>query len=227
MKIHISFLCRIVTTLIIVFLLTISLFSSFGTRLKNHYLDIASLQADKVSSLVCLNSISSLIKDKYSQVQFINNDKDVIFNTNELNTLLKDSVNLVYQEIKNVENGNSNIFISEYGNGIIYEIPFNLFSDNVLYSSFGPRIPVKFSIIGDVKGDINFEINEFGINNALININLLIEISSRVTVPLTSEIVKTKTLIPVYTKIFTGDIPNILYPSIQNVSSVYSTELKI
>ena len=224
MKIHISFLCRIVTTLLLVSILTINFFSFFGNRLKSHYLSVASLQADKVASLISLNSVSSLMKNNYSQVSFIIDTNDLVFDTNKLNDLLKDSVNLVYQEIKKVEEGTSSYFEWKYGKGIIYEIPFHLFSDNVLYSGFGSKIPVKFSVIGDIKGKISSEIEEFGLNNALINLNLVLDISSRVNVPLSSEIVLTKVSIPLYSKIFTGEIPNILPLP---VNEYYSSEVKL
>ena len=224
MKIHISFLCRIVTTLLLVSILTINFFSFFGNRLKCHYLSVASLQADKVASLISLNSVSSLMKNNYSQVSFIIDTNDLVFDTNKLNDLLKDSVNLVYQEIKKVEEGTSSYFEGKYGKGIIYEIPFHLFSDNVLYSGFGSKIPVKFSVIGDIKGKISSEIEEFGLNNALINLNLVLDISSRVNVPLSSEIVLTKVSIPLYSKIFTGEIPNILPLP---VNEYYSSEVKL
>lgn len=227
MKIRISFLCRSVSTLILVSGLTITFFSAFGNKLKSHYLAIASLQADKVASLVCFNSISSLIDEKYSQVEFISQDKEILFNTGQMNNFMKDSVNLIYQEIKNVEKGESNYFVSEYGNGIIYEIPFHLFSDNVLYSSFGAKIPVKFSIVSDVKGKMVYQVEEFGINNALININLQISFSSRVTVPLTSELVTTDLEIPIYSKIYNGEIPHYFYPGLESVQEVYSTEIQL
>ena len=224
MKIHISFLCRIVTTLLLVSILTINFFSFFGNRLNSHYLSVASLQADKVASLISLNSVSSLMKNNYNQVSFIIDTNDLVFDTNKLNDLLKDSVNLVYQEIKKVEEGTSSYFEGKYGKGIIYEIPFHLFSDNVLYSGFGSKIPVKFSVIGDIKGKISSEIEEFGLNNALINLNLALDISSRVNVPLSSEIVLTKVSIPLYSKIFTGEIPNILHLP---VNEYYSSEVKL
>ena len=99
-----------------------------------------------------------------------------------------------------------------------------MFSDNVLYSGFGSKIPVKFSVIGDIKGKISSEIEEFGLNNALINLNLVLDISSRVNVPLSSEIVLTKVSIPLYSKIFTGEIPNILPLP---VNEYYSSEVKL
>lgn len=220
MKIHISFLCRIVTTLIIVTCSTISLFCLFGNRLKNHYLNIASLQSNKIASLICLNSVSILQEEKYSNVEFINNDE---FKTNEINLFIKDSVNKIHQEIKKVENGESSFLENKYGKGIIYEIPFNLFSDNVLFSSFGPKIPVKYSLISDIKGQLVSHVEEFGINNALISLNVEIDYSSRITVPLSSDIVLTKIEIPIYTKIFTGEIPSI-YPFLKEVSQYYSEE---
>lgn len=120
MKVHISFLCRIVTTLIIVICSTISLFCLFGNRLKNHYLNVASLQSNKIASLICLNSVSTLQEEKYSQVEFINNDE---FNTNELNLFIKDSVIKYIKKYEKLKMETSYLE-NKYGKRYIYEIPF-------------------------------------------------------------------------------------------------------
>lgn len=227
MKPHISFLCRIVTTSILISVCTGTMIGFFGNRLKSHYMAVADTQADKVASLVTLNTVASLLKDSYSQVPFLYDDDDVLFNTGQLNALLRDSVNEVYREIRKIEEGTSDIFEGKYGKGIIYEIPFHLFSDNVLFSTFGPKIPVRFSLLGDVKGQILSTVEEFGINNALITLNLVMDVSSRVSVPMTSSLIKTQISVPVYSRLFTGKIPTVFYGPIQGVDSIYSSEVAI
>lgn len=219
---HISFLFRTTFTLIVVLFTTAYFVFFSGKNLKNHYLAIAENQADKISSIVVLNSVSSLIKESYSQVSFLIDDEDIVFNTGELNALLKDAVNLSYKSLKEVENGTSELLQNEYGKGIIYEIPFNLFFDNVILATFGPKIPVRFNVIGDIKGSLSSEINNFGINNALINIILDISISSRISIPLTSKIVTNNIKMPVFSKVFTGEVPSLLYGNIEGVNAYYS-----
>ena len=130
-KIHISFLFRFVFTFFLVFILVISFIRIFSNKLNNHYLGVAELQSEKVASIITLNTVSRLLQDKYSEVSFIIDNEDV-FNVREINNLLKDSVNVIYDELKKVEDGTSNFFESKYGKGIIYEVPFYLFSGSVI-----------------------------------------------------------------------------------------------
>ena len=224
---HISFLFRITTTLIMVIFITSFMVSSASKRLSNHYLAIASTQADKVASLITLNSVSSLIKETYSQVSFIYKEDNLVFNSGELNYFLKDSIDSIYQEIRKVEEGTSDLFTTKMGKGIIYEVPFNLAFDNVLLSSFGPKIPVRYALVGDVKGEILSEIEEFGLNNAVINIVLETTISSRVSIPLISKLVTSKIKTIIYSEVFKGEVPSLMYGSIQGVNEYYSSEVRI
>ena len=97
-KIHISFLFRFVFTFFLVFILVISFIRIFSNKLNNHYLGVAELQSEKVASIITLNTVSRLLQDKYSEVSFIIDNEDV-FNVREINNLLKDSVNVIYDEL--------------------------------------------------------------------------------------------------------------------------------
>ena len=198
----------------------------FSSKLYNHYLGVAELQNEKVASLITLNTVSQLLEDKYSEVSFIMDQEDA-FNVREINNLLKDSVNVIYNELKKVEEGTSTIFECKYGKGIIYEIPFYLFSDSVILAAIGPKIPVKFSLISDVSVSVNSQIEEFGLNNALININVKVDFVSRVYVPLQSKLVETSISTPLYSKIIEGDVPSIYPGLINGVDKVYSSEVQI
>lgn len=213
--------------MILIAVTTACMMVSFSNRLKEQYLAIGEAQAGKVASLVTVNAVSSLLKESYSQVSFIDRGDELVFNTGDLNALLRDSVNAVYGELKKVEAGTSDLFESDYGTGIIYEVPFHAFSQSVLLSSFGPRIPVKYSVVGDVQGQMASEVESFGINNALIHIVLKITVSSRIAVPLISKLVSSEVQLPVYSKIFTGEVPSWIGTSIQGVDEQYSTEIAL
>ena len=225
-KIHISFLFRFVFTFFLVFILVISFIRIFSNKLNNHYLGVAELQSEKVASIITLNTVSRLLQDKYSEVSFIIDNEDV-FNVREINNLLKDSVNVIYDELKKVEDGTSNFFESKYGKGIIYEVPFYLFSDSVILASIGPKIPVKFSLVSDVCVNVNSQIEEFGLNNALVSINVKVDFVSRVYVPLQSKIVETSILVPLYSKIIEGNVPSFYPGLIEGVDIIYASEVKI
>lgn len=224
---HISFLFRIVTTLITVIAITSVMTSYAGRKLSDYFLSIGETQTNKVTYLVTLNSVSNLIKESYSQVDFIIDESDVVFNSGELNMLLKDSVNLIYHEMKNVEYGKCRYLDNQYGNGIIYEMPLNMIFGNSLLNNFGPRLPVKYSLIGDIKGEIASEVEEFGINNAIVNIVLEITILSRVSIPLISNMITSKIKIPVFSKMHVGKIPNVFYGPIEGVNAFYSQEVEV
>lgn len=207
--------------------MVVCMINLFGKRLKEYYLGVGEVQVERINSLVTMNTISTILKESYSQVSFIIEDNNLSFNTGELNLILKDSVNRIYEELKKIESGESMIYKNEYGKGIIYEIPFHMFSNNVLVSSYGPKIPIKYQVIGDVKGEIISQIESFGINNAVVNLLLSITISSRIAVPLQSKIISSKINLPIYSRIFEGEVPHWGYSNIESVDEQYSEGIKI
>lgn len=206
--------------------MVISFVRIFSDKLYKHYLGIAELQSNKVASLITLNTVSTLLAEKYSEVSFILDD-DELFNVREINNLLADSVNTIYSELKKVEEGTSSLFENKYGKGIIYEVPFYLFSNSVILASIGPKIPIRFSLISDVNVNVGSSIEEFGLNNALVSINVKVNFISRIYVPLQSKIIDTTISVPLYSKIIEGDVPSFYPGLIDGVNKIYSSEVKI
>ena len=75
--------------------------------------------------------------------------------------------------------------------------------------------------------NVNSQIEEFGLNNALVSINVKVDFVSRVYVPLQSKIVETSILVPLYSKIIEGNVPSFYPGLIEGVDKIYSSEVKI
>lgn len=69
-------------------------------------------------------------------------------------------------------------------------------------------MPVRFSVIGDPHTDVEKNIKPYGINNALIDISVLIEVKVRVIIPFASETIVVKNSVPVSIQAVQGDVPD-------------------
>ena len=67
--------------------------------------------------------------------------------------------------------------------GIIYEIPMGLVSSNVFLSNLGPKVPLKLFLVGDVTSNITSKVTEYGINNALLEIGVNVEVTTKINLP--------------------------------------------
>ena len=100
------------------------------------------------------------------------------------------------------------------------EIPSGLVLGNSLFSNIGPKIPVKISMIGDLESNISTNINKYGINNAIINVNVEITAFERVILPMYTKETVVKSKIPISIKIIQGAITNYYISGIDNNSKL-------
>ncbi|GAB2544175.1 sporulation protein YunB [Gracilibacillus alcaliphilus] len=92
--------------------------------------------------------------------------------------------------------------------GLLIEIPVGQALGIPLLANLGPRIPVNIEVLGSVGTETTSEIVQTGINGALIQVNVFVEVEMRVVIPFASKPVKLEQHIPV-TKVFhPGDVPN-------------------
>ena len=99
---------------------------------------------------------------------------------------------------------------AEYSRGIIYEVPLGSAFNNVFVANVGINVPIRYKLIGDIRGNYVSEVKEYGINNALIEICLEMVYKSRVSVPLSGEEVEEVVKIPLVIKLVQCEIPDYL-----------------
>ena len=210
---------RKIKLLIVFFLLFIFLFYIISRNLSDFYLEYST----KKAQIIMINSINNAVLDnnldimKKAQIYKINKNKEgeiisLDYNTYLVNKFLKEISTNVETTLKKEEEQNKNIYFS---------IPIGSVTKNPLFNDKGPKIPVKMEIIGSVISNIKTNIKEYGINNALIEMTVNIEVEEKIMLPITSNNIKITTEIPISYNIITGKIPNYYGGEILKNSSVY------
>ncbi|MFA9559873.1 sporulation protein YunB [Evansella sp. AB-rgal1] len=92
-------------------------------------------------------------------------------------------------------------------NGIVHTIPLGQATNNSLLAHLGPRVPVRFSSIGDVKADLKTEVIETGINNTYLQVSVEIEVDVQVIIPFATDTEVVKTSIVVANIFHAGEVP--------------------
>ena len=105
---------------------------------------------------------------------------------------------------------------------MVYEIPLSRFTNNIFIGNIGPKIPVKFNIVGDAHSNIKTNVKEYGINNALVEIIVNISVTERVIMPFISKKVDISVDVPISIKLVKGEIPIYYGAAISRNSSILS-----
>ena len=93
-------------------------------------------------------------------------------------------------------------------NGIIYEVPISRAFNNLLIGNLGIDIPFKYKLVGQIKGEIVSNVKEYGINNALIEIGILLKYGMQVMIPMSSQLEENEIFVPLIAKLVQGEVPN-------------------
>jgi sporulation protein YunB len=116
------------------------------------------------------------------------------------------------------------------GDGIVWYVPLGQATNVALLGNLGPKIPVRFHAIGEVKPDVKITTDQVGINNIHYGVSVDIEVSVQIITPFATKITKLKQSIPVGDSYIQGDVPQFynngggLMPSIQLPESQSKTK---
>lgn len=181
----------------------------------------ANVQTKKVGIEVLRNTGIKEVNAKFKDVEFFNttynsnNEIETIdFNTGMINEALIEIAKNVRKRLKEVEKGEnlpeemySGVMDKSLKNGIIYEIPSGVIFGNAFLSNVGPKIPVKIKYSGNVGLDVKTKVKPYGLNSALIEVYVYIEVTQRTILPFQSKDIKLTSEIPVVMKVIKGNIP--------------------
>lgn len=217
-KISILFIVIILLIMSIIMLL-----SFLNYKISPLLLDFAESKTRNMANLVIVKAVNKQLSNEIDNLFFINKNKDdeiqtIDFNPSIVNKVLSTASSAVYQGLKAIEEGNIeelellNDVIDQYDKnklrkGIIFEVPMGVVIGNAFLANLGPRIPVKLSLLGSVTSNINTKISQYGINNALVEVSVKIEVIERVNLPLSSRNITVVADIPIALKIIQGKIP--------------------
>ena len=175
------------TILIVSMVVCLILFIYYlNERLMPTYLQYAEVQTTKIASYV----VSKAINSRTSNVLDVNDIIEDIppgtsemmttkFNTEIINRVRAETLELVKMYLEQAEQGelshlpeldNVEYYINRIqdGDGIVFFVPLGQAANIPLLGNLGPKIPIRFHVIGNVHSNVTSSIQEFGINSAYV-----------------------------------------------------------
>ena len=199
------------------------------------------IEAERIVSNIVTSSINELVsnnfakdmldivKDKNAEIKYIS------YNTKEVNKLLNLINKDIHKKLMAFEEGKTtDLYISsnlkrgsfkKIKKGVVYEVPFGSIRNSVLFGNIGPNIPIRMSFIGQISSNFRTKINNYGINNLVVEAYISTEIFEQSTMPISSKQQKIKVEIPISVEIIQGNIP-LYYGDIDNLSNNQTLPLK-
>lgn len=197
-----------------------------GQRVYPTLVDYAEVKTKQIASTVINETINNDITSTFRDTNLFeitkNGDGEIQtldFNSFAVNNVLKEVNSLVKAQLQSLEEGNvsqkltsTNIFndlpLTKLKKGIVCEIPLGIVTGNTLLSNLGPRFPVRLSFSGNVLSNINTKVNSYGINTVMVEVNIHVEVTEQMILPLMSKEVPIELDIPLVIKMVQGKVPD-------------------
>lgn len=184
-------------------------------------INYANVQTKRIGIEILRNAgtkeVNELLKDKNLFRIAKNNNgeiESIDFDTGIINESLLVVAKNVRKRLKEVEKGENlpeevyiDVLDKDLKKGIIYEVPIGVVFGNSFLANVGPRIPVKIKYSGNVGLDVKTRVSQYGINSALIEVYIYVEVTQRTILPFSSKDIKLTSEIPVIMKVVKGSTP--------------------
>ncbi|MCM3711607.1 sporulation protein YunB [Sporosarcina luteola] len=209
-------------------LVTIALFLYFvNSKLTPIYLSYAEVETERIAAHVITQAIKSRSTEIYDVNDIIENvpsgSPGMVTNTMNAEIINKTRAeihSLIEAYLKMAESGNLEMLplsedieydpeAMEKGGGVVFFVPMGQATGLPLIGNFGPKIPIRFHVIGEAQTTVETGITEFGINNAMIEVNILVTVNVQIIVPLATQRSVVEQRIPVAIGLIQSPIPQI------------------
>jgi sporulation protein YunB len=185
---------------------------------------VAQRKTEEIASLAINEAILNKVFDSTDMKDILISKEDkegnIVFagvNQKVVNSVQNQAAIVVQEFLKEIEEGHIPDSIEpeklglakNYTNqpGVIMEIPLGQATNNSLLANLGPKIPIKFTIVGDVNTDIEEKIETVGINNTWISINIIVTVKAKVVIPFATETATVTRPIQIMGQFIPGEVP--------------------
>lgn len=236
---HTRMMVFILTIVFIVLVAVLSL-NIIGSKVSDKIIIFTEAEISKISKLIVNKAVSEAVieemdinklfiiqKNSDNDIQLIDFDPEIV---NRILSAISDSIVEYFEEL---EKGNSSIVdiknnlitntdISSEKEGVIFEIPMGVISNNPLLSNLGPKIPIRISFNGELESSLKTDVENYGINNAIITVSVNIKVSEQILMPVRSKQITISNDIPIAIKIIQGRIPNYYLNGLSENSNLFT-----
>ena len=157
--------------------------------------------------------------EEYVQIERTNGKiEHISYRTNTINEITRNVTRMVQDTLKNIDSGEiDDYFLSNrvksgkfqlIQNGILCEVSLGSIRNSILFSNIGPTIPIRLFFLGQANTEIKIDTREYGVNNVMIEVTLVIKVQEVVSMPISS--LKKEIVIkePLSVEIIQGDLPH-------------------
>ena len=88
------------------------------------------------------------------------------------------------------------------------DISFSSLRNSTLFANIGPSIPIKLVFLGQVSTEIQTDIKDYGINNMMVSLYLVVLVKEQISMPISSMKKNVSVKVPISIDIVRGDIPS-------------------
>ena len=204
--------------LVLIFLFVISLIIAFnyiGKSLSYKVEEYSMVEAKKIISNLINKSIEDDFVSELKNNLFVKNKNSTDFDSYKINQLIILINKNLKENLYKLETGKIELEVitllkdkSKIKNGVVYEIPTGIIFNNALLSNIGPKIPVKLHMLGDANVQIDTRIKDYGINNAIIELYVKVNVSEQMILPFSTRKVEVEEFFPIAIKLIEGSIPD-------------------
>ncbi len=200
-------------------------FNYYNKKISPKILNIASTKIEEITNLYIKNNIVPEYVDLDKLINLNKNKKDEILyidiNTTYANEIMVNVVKKIQQNIFEFNINDS--IIKKHQNNTYIKVPLLLADDGVLINNLGPKIPIKINFYEHAFGNIEVELEDYGINNAILKIFLEVTLEQKIYIPYKEEKLNKTFRLLIGSKVITGTVPSIYGGTLNKISDNLST----
>jgi len=229
-------LLLIITILIIISIIFV--FKIINLKVTPILTNYAEIEMRKLATIVIGDAVTTeLSKELDTESLFIinkNNDSNIEtidFNTVIVNKVLIAATTSIQINLKYLESGQIDKLtigkdaLSSYDEeslreGIVYSVPMGAVFNNSFLANLGPKIPIRFNLVGEIKANLKSTITDYGINSALIETVMHLTLNINVILPIAAKEISIESNVPISMKIISGEVPKYYLNGYNQTSSI-------
>lgn len=220
----------------LIFFFTYILFNLYSKITSDKLLDVAFIKLNEFMEGFLSNNINfDLLKDDVMKdIIVINKNKDgeILYVSYDMDQAYY-ALDVVTQEletaISDLEFGNKSVKsrnIISGGKGIALKMPFFTGSFSMFLSNLGPSVYVPVNFVGSILTNIKTKITDYGINNALVEIYVTVELKTDLISPVNEKTNKIDYDVLIASTVINGRVPEVYGGLIQSKSNNFSIPIE-
>ena len=222
--------------IIFVFILTFTMMHFFNKKISPKMLGIIETRINKLSNDIIMDSFNNKLLEHYDFNNIIivskNKNDEIIavdFDLNhayELSLAITKSIKDTLKSLENEYFEQSDILKKTNEREYVLLVPVGLASNNIFFANIGPKIPVKVTYINNIVTGLSTNVKNYGINNALIELYININMSEEVLIPYADKKINNSIKILISSQIVEGVVPDLYNGILSNNSSLINVPLE-